>query len=51
MQLRLQNLAPFETYFTRKSYLDYLEQAKEFLADEEKRVSKTPAGYKRALRR
>ena len=45
--MRAEHLLPFETLFTRKSCLDYLEQAKEFLADEEIRVAKTPAGFNR----
>ena len=47
MKIRAEHLVPFETFFTRKSCLDVLENAKEFLADEEVRVSKTPAGFMR----
>lgn len=46
-QMRIQALTPFETYFTKKSCLDYLKEANEFLGDEEVRVKKTPAGFSR----
>ena len=44
---RARQLVPFETYFTKKSCLDFLSDAKEFLGDEEVRVKKTPAGFNR----
>ena len=42
---RTQALTPFETLFTKKSCLDYLKEANEYLYDEETRVKKTPAGF------
>lgn len=50
MQSRMENLIPFETLFTKKSCLDYLEQAREFLQDEELKVKKTPSGFSRPPR-
>ena len=46
-QARAENMVAFDTLFTRKSCLDVLHMAKEFLADEEMRVKKTPAGFNR----
>jgi len=40
-------MTPFETYFHKKSCLDFLAEAREYLADESMRVSKTPAGFNR----
>ena len=44
------SLLPFETIFTKKSCLDYVKQAKEFMQDEERRALKTPAGFNRPLK-
>lgn len=46
-QMRTQALTPFETLFTKKSCIDYLKQAQEYLFDEEVRARKTPAGFAR----
>ena len=50
-QARVHKLVPFETLFTRKSCVEYLADAKEFLADQELRVKKTPAGFSRPKRK
>lgn len=46
-QNRINSMTPFEVLINKQSCLDILREAQEFLVDEEVRVAKTPAGFKR----
>ena len=41
-------MVPFETFFTKKSCFDVVEEAREYLNDVSLNVAKTPAGFNRA---